>query len=81
MFAGSSVIIDQMCTASEVERSVKAISSLIDVPIANTNAALSPMILPIANKVAVNIPGKALGKTTLKVVWVLLASKARLAFR
>lgn len=54
--------------------------SPIVAPIAKTSAALSPIILPIESKVEVKIPGNALGKTTLNVVWVLLAPKANEAY-
>ena len=75
-FAGSSDIIVKICTASDVELLVSDTSSLMVAPIANTSAADSPMILPIASSVAVNIPENALGRTTLKVVCVSFAPSA-----
>jgi len=68
ILAGSSVIIAHICTAKDVDLSVNETSSLIAVPMAKTNAALSPMIRPIAKMVAVKMPENALGKITLKVV-------------
>lgn len=61
ILAGSSVNKDQICTANVVDFPKIDISSLIVVPMAKIKAALSPMTLPIASKVAVKIPGKADG--------------------
>ena len=80
-FAGSSVIIDHMCTAKDVDGSKIRTESLMAAPKTNMSAADSPMIRPIPKNVAVKMPGTACGKTTLKVVCVLFAPSANDAKR
>ena len=76
-FGTSSLVIDQICNDKEVEPEKILILSSIEVPITKIKAADSPIILPIDNNVADNIPGKDDGNIILNIVWVLEAPKAK----
>lgn len=73
----SSAITLQIWTARVVAGWSIPTLSCIAVPIANINAALSPIILPIQRIIEVKMPGSALGRITLNAVWVKEAPRAK----
>ena len=77
-YAGCSPLkIYQIWTAKEVFEEVNDGAAVIKVPIAKTNAALSPIALPIDKIAAFKIPSKEFGIIILKIVWKLEAPKAK----
>ena len=78
-FGCSPAITVQMCTARVVAPCEIFGESEIAVPMVKIKAADSPIIRLIDRRVALRIPGKALGNTTLKIVCVVEAPRDRLA--